>query len=125
MKFWEVLDNEEEAIREKMDEGPLAERTWDCDPLLVIDDSDDSIAFEGRTNVTVDPRADGTADSCSPRRTEMAGIQASWAQRSGSMVRASHTAERATACGAGASTGKEIFLRGTSTAPQMLTASNT
>jgi hypothetical protein len=62
MKFWELLDKEEEGIKEKMHQGPLEERVWDCDPLLVIDDTDDSIAFEGRTNVTVDPHPDGTAD---------------------------------------------------------------
>ena len=62
MKFWELLDKEEDVLKEKLHEGPLAERTWDCDPLLVVDDSDDSIAFEGRTNVTVDPHSETTAD---------------------------------------------------------------
>ncbi|MHB8637176.1 MAG: hypothetical protein ACYC96_11970 [Fimbriimonadaceae bacterium] len=62
MKFWELLESEDQAARAKMNQGHMEERVWDCDPLLVIDDSDDSIAFDGRTNVTVDPHPDGTAD---------------------------------------------------------------
>jgi hypothetical protein len=62
MKAWDVLKKERIALRAKLHFDPLAVHTWDCNPLLVIDSSDGSIAFCGRATVTVKPHTDLTAD---------------------------------------------------------------
>jgi hypothetical protein len=62
MKFWETLKHDWELIRMSVKPDETADRIWVCEPLLVIDDSDGSIAFKGVTNVDVHPNPDGTAD---------------------------------------------------------------
>ena len=62
MKAWDAIKKEHAAAHQKVHRDPLVERTWDCDPLLVIDASDGSVAYTGRTNVDVKPNADGTAE---------------------------------------------------------------
>ena len=61
MRLWEFIKSEVEEFKEVIHRSPTADRTWDCEPLLVINDEHE-VAFVGHANVDVHPYGDGTAD---------------------------------------------------------------
>ena len=61
MSFWDSIKQDCDEIAEAFHRDKLAERTWECDPLLIVDDVG-VIAFSGNVSVDVTPHADGTAD---------------------------------------------------------------
>lgn len=61
MKLWEIIQNEFGLFKNVVVSDPYQERTWSCEPLLVIDE-DDEVAFLGNTEVQVKPRGTHTAD---------------------------------------------------------------
>lgn len=61
MTFLEYLERETQALKEFLHLDPMEPRTWECDPLLVID-SDGETAFVGKARVQATPHEDLTAD---------------------------------------------------------------
>jgi hypothetical protein len=57
MSLWDLIDE----IKDLLHADPLRERTWICEPLLVIDE-DDQVAYLGNTTVQVKPLSDTVAD---------------------------------------------------------------
>lgn len=55
------IEKEVVVVKRKLHLDPLEERTWLCEPLVVVNASGE-IVYEGKTNVDVTPHADGTAD---------------------------------------------------------------
>lgn len=61
MNIRSFIEKEASLLKRALHLDPLEERTWECEPLVVVNASGE-IVFEGKTKVNVTPHSDGTAD---------------------------------------------------------------